>query len=56
MSKKKLLNNLSEFVNSEAFSDIVFIVEGKRFYAHRLVLSLLSEKFRAMFTVGMKES
>ena len=55
-SKKKLLNNLSEYINSEAFSDIVFIVEGKKFYAHRLVLSLLSEKFRAMFTVGMKES
>ena len=55
-SKKQLLSNLSDYVNCEAFSDVVFLIEGRRFFAHRVVLSLLSVKFRAMFTVGMKES
>lgn len=65
-SKNKLIKNIREFVNSQDFSDITFLVEGKRFYAHKLIISLLrystinynsySEKFKAMFTVGMKES
>ncbi len=40
-SKNKLLNNIREYTNSEEFSDITFIVEGKKFFAHKLVLSLL---------------
>jgi len=39
--KKKLVKNLREFVNQEKFSDITFIVEGRKFFAHRIVLSLL---------------
>ena len=54
--KKKLLRNLRDYYNSEEFSDITFIIEDKKFYAHKMIISLLSEKFRAMFTVGMQES
>ena len=32
------------------------MVEGKAFYAHKNIVSILSEKYRAMFTAGMKES
>src|ERR1017187_4322488 len=40
-NKNKLLKNIREFTNKEEFSDITFIVEGKKFYAHKLILSLL---------------
>lgn len=40
-SKSKLVKNISEFINMEDFSDITFIVEGKKFYAHKLIISLL---------------
>jgi N-acetylneuraminic acid mutarotase len=39
--KKKLMKSLREFVNQEKFSDLTFIVEGRKFYAHRIVISLL---------------
>ena len=35
---------------------MTFIVEGKKFYAHKIVLSLISEHFRGMFKSGMAES
>lgn len=47
--------NLIRFKDSQAFSDVTFIVEGKVVHAHRLVLSLMSEHFRAMFMSGFKE-
>lgn len=40
-SKKKLQRNLCEYVNSETFSDLTFIVEGRKFYAHKIIISLL---------------
>jgi hypothetical protein len=40
-SKEKLLRNIGEYYNRPEFSDIIFIVEGKAFYAHKLILSLL---------------
>ena len=41
---------LRHFYDDEEFSDVVFIVEGRRLYGHKLVLSLVSDCFRAMFT------
>lgn len=41
---------LKHFFNDEEFSDVSFLVEGRRVYGHRMVLSLVSDCFRAMFT------
>ena len=41
---------LCHFLNDEEFSDVTFLVEGQRVYGHRMVLSLVSDCFRAMFT------
>mmetsp|Transcript_2484 Transcript_2484/g.6503 ORF Transcript_2484/g.6503 Transcript_2484/m.6503 type:complete len:493 (-) Transcript_2484:273-1751(-) len=40
---------LRHFCNDEEFSDVTFLVEGRRVRGHRLVLSLVSDCFRAMF-------
>ena len=32
------------------------MVEGKPFYAHKNIISVLSEKYKAMFQAGMLES
>ncbi|KAK3699165.1 hypothetical protein QZH41_011865 [Actinostola sp. cb2023] len=37
------------------FSDVVLIVEGRRFYAHKCILSISSPVFEAMFTSDFKE-
>ncbi|GJW95814.1 transmembrane 9 superfamily member 11-like protein [Tanacetum coccineum] len=44
-----------EYVNDPMLSDVTFIVEGKRFYAHRIGLISSSDAFRAMFDGGYKE-
>ncbi|WJX52537.1 hypothetical protein P8452_38640 [Trifolium repens] len=43
-----------EYVNNPKLSDVTFIVEGKRFHAHRSCL-LSSDIFRAMFDGGFWE-
>ncbi|GAU23358.1 hypothetical protein TSUD_334050 [Trifolium subterraneum] len=43
-----------EYVDNPKLSDVTFIVEGKRFYAHRSCL-LSSDIFRAMFDGGYRE-
>ncbi|KAL7482436.1 hypothetical protein ACHAW6_008105 [Cyclotella cf. meneghiniana] len=47
---------LTHFSNNEEFADVIFIVEGKRVYGHKLVLSMVSDCFRAMFMTGFRES
>jgi hypothetical protein len=47
---------LRHFLNDEDFSDVTFLVEGQRVYGHKLVLSIVSDCFRAMFTTGFRES
>mmetsp|Transcript_23008 Transcript_23008/g.33959 ORF Transcript_23008/g.33959 Transcript_23008/m.33959 type:complete len:604 (+) Transcript_23008:356-2167(+) len=47
---------LCHFLNEENFSDVTFVVEGQRVFGHKLVLSIVSDCFRAMFTTGFRES
>jgi hypothetical protein len=51
-----LKKRLPFLVNEDEFSDVTFLVEGKRVYGHQMILSLVSDCFRAMFTTGFRES
>lgn len=44
------------FFNDEEFSDVTFLVQGRKVYGHKMVLALVSDCFRAMFTAGFRES
>ncbi|KAL7200680.1 hypothetical protein ACSBR1_032580 [Camellia fascicularis] len=44
-----------QYVNNSTLSDVTFLVEGKRFYAHRICLLASSDTFRAMFDGGYRE-
>jgi BTB/POZ domain/Kelch motif/Galactose oxidase, central domain len=47
---------LRHFFNDEEFSDVTFIVQGRRLYGHKMILAIVSDCFRAMFTAGFRES
>jgi hypothetical protein len=51
-----LERRLRHFFNDEEFSDVTFIVQGQKVYGHKMVLSIVSDCFRAMFTSGFRES
>jgi len=51
-----LESRLRHFFNDEEFSDVIFKVEGRRIHGHRILLSLVSDCFRAMFSGGFLES
>lgn len=40
-------SRLRHFLDDEEFSDVTFLVEGRRVYGHKLVLSTVSDCFRA---------
>ncbi|XP_057996751.1 ARM REPEAT PROTEIN INTERACTING WITH ABF2 isoform X3 [Hevea brasiliensis] len=44
-----------QYVNNSTLADVTFLVEGKRFYAHRICLLASSDAFRAMFDGGYRE-
>ncbi|CAI5474547.1 unnamed protein product [Closterium sp. Yama58-4] len=44
-----------QYVNCPTLSDVTFLVEGTRFYAHRIALLASSDAFRAMFDGGYRE-
>ncbi|KAI9119247.1 hypothetical protein K1719_009922 [Acacia pycnantha] len=44
-----------QYVNNPTLSDVTFLVEGKRFYAHRICLLASSDAFCAMFDGGYRE-
>ena len=54
-SLARLSQRLRHYCNRQEFSDVVFLVEGREIYAHKLVLSLASEYYGAMFTKGFQE-
>uniref|UniRef100_A0A2P2LPB0 ARM REPEAT PROTEIN INTERACTING WITH ABF2 isoform X2 n=1 Tax=Rhizophora mucronata TaxID=61149 RepID=A0A2P2LPB0_RHIMU len=43
-----------QYVNNATLSDVIFLVEGRRFYAHRICLLASSDAFRAMFDGGYR--
>lgn len=47
---------IRHFYNNEEFSDVIFLVEGQRVFGHKMILSIVSDCFRAMFTTGFRES
>mmetsp|Transcript_118452 Transcript_118452/g.340141 ORF Transcript_118452/g.340141 Transcript_118452/m.340141 type:complete len:579 (-) Transcript_118452:38-1774(-) len=47
---------MSEYLNKEQFSDVAFRVEGRRLFAHRIILTLFSDYFRRAFACGMRET
>ena len=47
---------LKHFFNNDEFSDVTFLVEGREVHGHKLILSTVSDCFRAMFMTGFKES
>lgn len=51
-----MIGGLRQFVDSDEFADVVFLVEGRKVFAHRIVLSVNSDKFRAMFRDGFLEA
>eukprot|EP00164_Ancoracysta_twista_P002019 GFYU01002662.1.p1 GENE.GFYU01002662.1~~GFYU01002662.1.p1 ORF type:complete len:364 (+),score=37.02 GFYU01002662.1:159-1250(+) len=52
----RLVADYRRLLNNPEFSDLEFMVEGKKIHAHRVILTARSECFRAMLTSGMKES
>ncbi|XP_043806996.1 ARM REPEAT PROTEIN INTERACTING WITH ABF2 isoform X6 [Manihot esculenta] len=44
-----------QYVNNSTLSDVTFLVEGRRFCAHRICLLASSDAFRAMFDGGYLE-
>lgn len=53
---QNLREELSALVNNDRLADVVFVLEGARVFGHRFILSLRSEYFCSIFTMGMKES
>ncbi|KAL4624278.1 BTB/POZ domain-containing protein 9 [Arapaima gigas] len=51
-----LSEQLGALVPGEEYSDVTFIVENKRFPAHRVILAARCHFFRALLYGGMKES
>jgi BTB/POZ domain len=45
-----LQRSVRSFVDSNELSDISFLVEARVAYAHKIILSLLSERFHGMFS------
>ncbi|XP_053315518.1 BTB/POZ domain-containing protein 9 [Spea bombifrons] len=51
-----LSENVGALINGEQYSDVTFIVEKKRFPAHRVILAARCQYFRALLYGGMRES
>jgi len=48
--------DFERFVNNPLFSDIAFIVEGTKVYAHKQILNIRSSYFRSILNSGYRES
>jgi len=50
------VQDFARLMNNPEMADVVLVVDGKRIPAHRFILKVRSEHFRAMFSNGLKES
>lgn len=55
-SLQLLERRIRHFYDNDEFSDVIFLVEGRRVFGHKMILSIVSDCFRAMFTTGFRES
>ena len=59
-NQKHFLESILEGLNKQRkenrFHDVIIIVDGQKFPAHRGILSLVSEYFKTMFNSGFKEA
>jgi hypothetical protein len=52
-----LERRLGMYFNDPEFADVVFVVQGgHKVYGHKMILSMVSDCFRAMFTTGFRET
>lgn len=51
-----LSSQFSALYRSQEFADVTFVVEGSKFFAHRVILAARSEYFRALLYGGMRET
>lgn len=47
-----LIENMKKLLNNSDFSDITFVVQNQKIYAHKAILVAQCEHFRAMFSGG----
>ena len=45
----------AQYINNPTLADVSFMVQGKKFYAHRIALLASSDAFNAMFSSGYRE-
>ena len=50
--RRNLFGGILQMLNKQEFSDVTFVVEGRKFYGHKIIISQLSDKFKAMFSGG----
>ena len=57
-NKKRSVKNLSELLNNEHRSDVIFLVGkcGQKIFGHRIILEMASDVFDAMFNHDFLES
>jgi len=54
-SLQLIQRRLKHFYNNDEFSDVTFLVQGQQIHGHKMILSSVSDCFRAMFMAGFRE-
>ena len=49
-SRSMVKEGFKRYYANPEFSDVTFVVEGRQIPAHKLILSVMSERFRVMFS------